>query len=433
MNSESTTTGLFEKAVSDRPDGFPGNSHPKSTDAQHYHTYLQTLKNTCIPLYKEVAQASLAKDIEDLIAEIANLSNSKSLNMDLLTKTLFEKIRYLNSHGPEHVQLVDKRACELLIEMKIVLEAYELYFLVAAIWVHDVGMIYGRDGHEKSLKNVVSSLGDTIGDEQERRTIIAIAGVHGGHVENQPDNKDTISTIRSSSPVSSKRVRLQLLAALVRLADELAEDKSRATKIPSYLKTSEDSATRASEVFHAYSSCLDSCIINGSDRTIELEFLLNVDDVIRDYHKGSKKVYLLDEIYDRTTKVFNELTYCNRFFVDALQGGATLLDAVKIDIKIYDNSDDIAPIFLMAYTLRGSGYPTYDSSSLLTHCPEITKAMKDLADTIPDARAQDALKQGPNGKCLAEIFAVKRAASITPKPRKTLTERFQTIFRKEEA
>src|ERR1039457_2256022 len=55
---------------------------------------------------------------------------------------------FLNDHGPGHITTVIQRATELVAAKACALSPYEVYLLLAAIQVHDVGNILGRKGHE---------------------------------------------------------------------------------------------------------------------------------------------------------------------------------------------------------------------------------------------------------------------------------------------
>lgn len=93
---------------------------------------------------------------------------------------------------------------------------------MCAIVVHDAGNIYGRAGHEKKLAEILNNQCDNIiPDAIERRVISRIAGVHGGKIKG---SSDTISVLNKTNTVNGFEIKEQLLAAILRFADELADD-----------------------------------------------------------------------------------------------------------------------------------------------------------------------------------------------------------------
>src|SRR3972149_1917849 len=67
---------------------------------------------------------------------------------------------FLTNHGPDHIKTVIKRATQLVANMnkKDELSPYEVYILLMAIQVHDVGNIISRNGHEESSVAIIDHL-----------------------------------------------------------------------------------------------------------------------------------------------------------------------------------------------------------------------------------------------------------------------------------
>ena len=90
----------------------------------------------------------------------------------------------LTDHGPEHIRTVILRAGELA-SAACDLTAYEVYLLLAAAHLHDVGNLFGRETHELNTDAVVKELGNlgSGNDTVELKAIREIAQAHGGYVQ----------------------------------------------------------------------------------------------------------------------------------------------------------------------------------------------------------------------------------------------------------
>lgn len=145
---------------------------------------------------------------------------------------LLHRDGYLTDHGKGHIETVIRRAGRLLGE-NICFSAYEVYLLLVAIFLHDAGNIFGREEHERRVSRIVTELGSLLGeDTPEKRMISNIAAAHGGRING---SKDTIGNLLRHVHILGKQVRVQALAALLRFADELADDSTRAARFPQRL------------------------------------------------------------------------------------------------------------------------------------------------------------------------------------------------------
>ena len=263
---------------------------------------------------------------------------------------------FLTDHGPKHIDAVARCASELLghpTDTYPQLTAYEVYFLLMAIHFHDVGNLYGRSGHEQKLEPIMAELKQLVGhDMVERRAIMQIARAHGGH--NNGD-KDTIVGLPENDPIFECRVRYRALAAILRLADELSDDSRRTSHILQKL----DVIPPKSHAFHLYSNALQAVAISAADGLIDLRYYLTRDQTGLLW-KGSKQVYLLDEIYQRTVKMHYEREYCTRFTRDLVH-----INAIDVTINIHHDQNALEPcIEPITYRLQSRGYPGANSDSI---------------------------------------------------------------------
>lgn len=273
---------------------------------------------------------------------------------------------YLTDHGPDHVSKVIRRASELVSSETCNLTAYEVYLLLAAIHFHDVGNIFGRDEHVVKAADVMREMDKLAGtDAPEKRWIREIAEAHGG--ADIRGDKDKIGKLPPLDPVLSKPIRIQLLAAILRFADELSDDAERAARFLLVL----GKIPKESEIHHKYAECLHSVIIDNKGKEVSLHFGVEMADVMRTFGKGVKKgqtvkVYLVDEILERTMKTHFERLYCSRFMRRDI-----FLDVLRVKIEIFTNRHFEEKIDTIGYELKERGYPQYSKDSIYMLCPEL--------------------------------------------------------------
>jgi len=267
---------------------------------------------------------------------------------------------FLTDHGPQHVRTVIDKASELLnTASDSVLTCYEAYLLLAAIHVHDVGNMSGRDEHELGSADIMSRLGALFGsDDVEKRTIFKIAQAHGGRIGG---DRDKISRLQESEHLLGQTVRPRFLAALLRLADEFADDRTRAQR----LLIDSGVLPRESEVFHKYAYALHSVVVAGN--TARLSFEMTRADAASLYGKRDGEVYLLDEIYERVIKMHAERMYCMRFLRPAIS-----IDRLDISIRVYGPGYADDPLAAIDFRLEEAGYPLMPEGGILALCPQLT-------------------------------------------------------------
>ncbi len=279
---------------------------------------------------------------------------------------LEDKNIYLTDHGPKHIEMVLRRATKLVrsksslgaaVEYTPCLSAYEVFLLILGIHFHDVGNMYGRAQHEQRILEVMEKV-DSLQFIQwfERKEIAKIALCHGGTIHG---DKNTIGTLLAPElNFGEVTYRPQLIAAVLRLADELADESSRADTFG--LKTPQE-LPPACLIFHKYAAALHSVAIKQGE--ISLSFNLHVDDATQTFEKADKngtiqKVYLLDEIYERSLKTYNEMVYCGRFMrqID-LQ-----FYSVRVSIQVFKSRSNVLPVRNIDYVIGDAGYPEQNSA-----------------------------------------------------------------------
>lgn len=292
--------------------------------------------------YKEVA-GYLNKNVH---TEVEKRALFESIKKCIKNETVDpEAVDYLNNHGPGHVAKVIDRASDLLQASKCSLSPYEGYLLLMSIQFHDSGNIFGREGHESSANIIMKDLGSMAGEDQpEKTTILKIAAAHSGNFNG---SKDKISMLAPGHDVLNQKVRTHFLAAILRFADELADDRTRAARFSLKNKL----IPKNSEIYHVYSFALQSLIINES--SVRLSFIIDKERAIKKFVINGRETYLLDEIYRRTVKMHLERLFCMRF----CRPYNINIEKIEVGIEVYDDSESLEPIQRISYALVETGYP----------------------------------------------------------------------------
>lgn len=272
-----------------------------------------------------------------------------------------ECVKFLTHHGQDHVEQVIRRVSDLLVASGCELDPYEAYLLLWAIHLHDAGNIYGRDTHTCECRRILSRLGDVAGtDTAEKKTIVEVAEAHSACGANE----DTISILPSRTELFGRQVRPQFLAAILRLADEISDDQSRA----SCFLMDDGRLPSQSELFHQYSRSLNSVFVQ--QREITLRFIFPRAIALKEYAANGASAYLLDEVLGRTMKMHLERLYCSRF----LRPNGVDIDRIAVVIEVID--DDVTDSFLkpikcIHYRLEEKGYPLRPTKGIVEVCPDL--------------------------------------------------------------
>lgn len=345
-----TTTTLEELLSQAKDEEFPQNMGKK-----HYERYKELkAKFADYPVEMGAMSSSLAawiKETQEKAMEISKIEDERARNTQVADLFVEDPIVFLNRHDVTHTNKVQEKAREILrCFTNLDLTYYELYFLLCAAVVHDVGNIFGRNGHEQNIKALLDSeCTDILPDSIERRVIARIARAHGGSISG---NSDTISNLRESETINNRNVRERLLAAILRFADELADDSSKANHAALRNKIIKE----ASEIYHVYSTALHTVELrkNEINHSYEVVLAYEFDSNIAAtrYGKAGHQKFLVDEIYERTLKMERERRYCIRYLRPYCP-----LERIKVQITITNANDEFLS-YPITYTLEESGYPS---------------------------------------------------------------------------
>ncbi len=261
---------------------------------------------------------------------------------------------WLTDHGKQHITTVIRRASELVADGESVfLTPYETFLLLVAIHFHDAGNIFGRDKHEKRISKLMQELDESIigSDGVEKRMIRDIAMAHGGYADTEGQDKDTISRLSWDSGSGALEPRVQLLAAVLRFADELADDHTRTSRF-----LIDNKLVRRSQAYHTYADRLRKVTLLPEDRKVSLVFELDATHATTKYWKGRRKVYLYDEIVERSLKMHREHLYCLRFMQPYVW-----IDTIDVSITI-TTENYMKVLEKITFSLIQRGYPDQPTS-----------------------------------------------------------------------
>ena len=279
---------------------------------------------------------------------------------------------YYTAHDAEHFNEVVRYAGTLLgvtpgmevskmSEWKL-LNPYELYVLLVAIRIHDVGNINGREDHEKSCFTFLRNLGALCGtDQAEKKIIGSIAQAHGGFTGS--GEKDTIGSLELSYLIGCVTIRPRLLAGIVRLADELSENRARANN---YALEHNANLPAHSKMYHVYANAISAAHYNVEDKKFYIKYMIEYKNVIKSRECDSPSLpgnCIIKEMLKRLEKMDRERRYCNQYMRDVCR-----VDGIRAKIEIVDEDLDAIQEIAIPEMHDNTGYPdskTPDLKSML--------------------------------------------------------------------
>ena len=278
----------------------------------------------------------------------------------------------LTDHSESHLAEVMGRALGLIGKAEGYFTARELYLLAVSILFHDVGNLHGRTEHQQKVSRIYEAARDRKPRfNTERNVILATTGAHTGSAKD--GSKDTL---REMGPLSflSETVRAQEIAAVLRLADELAEGPQRTS---AYLLNN-GMYKPPSRIYHKYAS-VANYVVDPPLGRIAITYSIYIESGQSGLHAGHGITIpeLLSHCYRRAVKLDQERRYCKHY--------CTLLSAIKeTDIALFFYFDsqqlplDIPPLALTDLVVPGETTRTieerdkrYDVNALTARLAEL--------------------------------------------------------------
>ncbi len=269
----------------------------------------------------------IEKLTEEKLCALLGESNGKSrfgkytiAREKLITDVLPAIARILpghTDHGPEHVKQVLNHAFDLLGEETNQLNGVELYFLIMSILFHDAGNFFGREKHREQISSIYDNACPTqLGaqDAEEKKIILNICEAHCG--ESIDGTNNTLKYVVEQTIIDRQNVRPNVLAPILRLADELAEGECRSC----YSMIKYKILKKPSMIFHKYSNCSKISIDRAGKRiqlTYHIKLKLPKDNKPENGNGTIISIAdlqpLLDFIYLRIEKLNQERQYTKHY------------------------------------------------------------------------------------------------------------------------
>lgn len=219
---------------------------------------------------------------------------------------------HLTDHSADHVAQVMDNADRLIGQNALespnaTLSPIEGYALCLAIFFHDAGMAFGREGHQQRITGVYDSIvAAGSRPNHERGALHWIAGAHTG-VNNQ-GSRDTIGEVPPTLVLDGEKVRAQELAAILRFADELSEGYWRTSR---FATEQLDAVKPADRVYHEYANITSIHVGRGEERIIaSYEIRLDTEKMT----PSSRLLRnLLEHVGERVMKLDRERRYARSY------------------------------------------------------------------------------------------------------------------------
>lgn len=221
----------------------------------------------------------------------------------------------LSDHGPDHIGNVLNNVISLIsIDESIhKLSARELYILGLVVLFHDVGNLFGRDDHHHRIGEVYDwARGVDSINRREKTLILRAASAHTGITRS--GSRNTLAEVEQAEHFEGKPIALRTIAAILRLADELAEGPQRTTE---FFRTT-IGYEQASQKFHQYAACTHVSADRAFERLrLTYEFQLNDFELPENIARINDLTDFLDFVLKRVSKLDDERRY-TRFYCPLL-------------------------------------------------------------------------------------------------------------------
>lgn len=271
---------------------------------------------------------------------------------------------YYTDHGIRHVNSVISATSGLL-ERHLDpngggLNAIEIFLVLSAILWHDVGNAVGRDGHAARIPEMTAEI-KKLGfpDPALHRIVSEIAQSHAGI-----DGLSKAQSEADCAVVSTVTVYPRALAAIVRFADEISEDRSRISlallpRVP-----------LENQIYWQFANCITASRPDPARERVVLTIEVPDDAAPRTFlcpknlhHRAdaSKNISLIKYLISRLEKMNNERAYCEPEF----RGRYLTVREISVRLSIVADTR-LLDGYKMEFALTGTGvegqatYPSID-------------------------------------------------------------------------
>jgi hypothetical protein len=177
---------------------------------------------------------------------------------------------YFTDHGIDHILEVQRIIFDIIKIKSVDVKEIELYIIAISSFFHDWGNVISRDEHRDTTHNFYHDVFSRVNiDASEFMAIQAITRAHTG--SSISGGSDTLNDVPLNYYLHNNSIRLQLLASILKLADELSENKSR-TNI-SYIRTN---YIPTESLYHHFNALFTEIIIDPQSERIAMNYRMGL-------------------------------------------------------------------------------------------------------------------------------------------------------------
>ncbi|MDB5278432.1 MAG: hypothetical protein JWR61_3387 [Ferruginibacter sp.] len=237
----------------------------------------------------------------------------------LISEKIFDAVgslkKDLSDHGQDHIMNVLANAGKLLGKEVDKMDAIQLYFICMTVLFHDVGnLIANRETHHQH--NIIREIYDYVRNKakefsDERMLVPEVASKHSGTAGD--GSKDTIKELHEETPyLFETPIHTKMTAALLRLADEMAEGYHRTSIYMN--KYYNYPYAENSKIYHKYGEIARPFIDRKGKRIgITYYFTLCAKDGIITEESHNDFIELYSFTIRRMLKIEAERKYCKYY------------------------------------------------------------------------------------------------------------------------
>ena len=239
------------------------------------------------------------------------------------------------------------------------LNPLEAYLLLCAAHLHDVGNIGGRKDHPTRSRELIKDRLSLFYDTETRQNVFDVARVHGG-----TSGKYGKDTFREMGRDNFASPRLRLLAAMLRIADELSENPER---VPAELLNWFQASSRSNFAYRYAQAFRRFDLQNDT-----LDILLRVYPEQHEYaaEVDGETIGFFNHLERKIDVVEREIRYCSQY-------GRPDFDVRRMRISVEYYKEDPPSLATNSSTLTlhlDHGYP--DEPGLLSdRCTELSNVV----------------------------------------------------------
>jgi len=252
--------------------------------------------------------------------------------MGILGKMLKKHVLYLDP-----LYLDQSRDYEMFSPQKReIFNFFEVYLLLCATILHDIGNIMARERHEERIKQVVEKVELFFVDEDVKKYALWIAQAHRG--------ENSISSIVPSNvDYRNEEINLRFLAAVLKLADELEEGEVRIDKI--YYETRKTKISEDKKLHWNISRCIKRINPKPDAHIIDIRAEMQDENTCfatypKKIGESIRSVALIDELISRIDKINETRKYYMQFITKYIP-----FDSIDFKLKIGQTSPSYSLTF----------------------------------------------------------------------------------------